>query len=50
MRYHIVVYAVSVLSNPEQDILIDEEFDSDRPVDEALIEWAADWHDENEEA
>ncbi len=49
MRYHIVVYSVPDPAGAEQDIMLDEEFDSERPVDEALIEWAADWHESGAE-
>lgn len=45
MRYHVVVYVVPDPTSVEQELLIDAEFDSDRPVDEALLEWAVDWHE-----
>ena len=48
MRYHIVVYEVPDPGRDEEEPVIDEEFDSGLPVDEALIAWAADWHEDPE--
>jgi hypothetical protein len=50
MRYHVVVYMVPDPQSTHEIPVVDEEFDSDRPVDEALIEWAADWHESEMEA
>lgn len=40
MRYHVVVYLVPNPSTIDETVVIEEEFDSDLPADDALIEWA----------